>query len=130
VSQENVEIVRKLNEAVRRGDWDAVGDIYDPHICVRTDRNWPEQRMYGREDAVNFIRNSLDVMGGDLSQTEIVDLGDRALVHVHWKTHARYSAIDEELQFSEIITFRDGRVILAEFFLDHADALEALGLEE
>lgn len=130
MAQQNVEIVRRLNEAIRRGDWNTLADCYDPDICVRTDPSWPEQRMYGRQAAVNFIRGSIDALGDDLSQTEIVDLGDRLVVRVRWKTHARHSGIDEELAFSEILTFRDGRVILAEFFLDHADALRALGLEE
>jgi ketosteroid isomerase-like protein len=130
VSQENVAIVRELNEAVCRGDWDAVARIYDPHICVRTDPSWPEQRMYGREAAINFVRNSLDVLGSNLTQAEIVDLGDRALVHVQWQTRARYSAIEEELRFSEVLTLRDGRVVLAEFFLDRAEALKAVCLEE
>jgi ketosteroid isomerase-like protein len=29
-----------------------------------------------------------------------------------------------------IHTFRDGRIILEEFFIDHEDALKAVGLEE
>jgi ketosteroid isomerase-like protein len=130
MSQENVEIVRKLNEAIRHADWDAVADAYDPDICVRTDPSWPEQRMYGREAAVNFIRGSLEALGDDLSQEEIIDLGDRLIVRVRWKTHARHSGIDEELEFSEILTLRDDRVVFAEFFLDHAAALRALGLQE
>jgi|SRR5437588_8420452 len=130
MSQENVEIVRRMNDAIRRGDWVAVADCYDTHICMRTDPNWPEQRMYGRKAAVTFVRNAVEPLGADFSQEDIVDLGDRVLVRVHWKTHARHSGIEGELQFSEIATFRDGRVILAEFFLDHADALKAVGLEE
>jgi ketosteroid isomerase-like protein len=125
-----VDVIRRLNEAIRRGDWDAVGDCYDPHIFARTDPRWPERYAYGRESAVNFVRGALDSLGADVSQEEIVDLGDRLLVRVRWKTHARHSGIEEELEFSEILTFRDGRVILSEFFLEHANALKALGMSE
>ena len=49
MSQENVELVRKITDAFRRGDWDEVSAYIDPHISVRTDPSWPEQRFYGRE---------------------------------------------------------------------------------
>ena len=47
MSQENVQIARKVNEAVRRGDWDVVAAYDDPDVAIRTDPRWPEQRMYG-----------------------------------------------------------------------------------
>ena len=32
MSQENVEIVRKNNDAFRRGDWEALGATIDPDV--------------------------------------------------------------------------------------------------
>src|SRR6476620_6487927 len=49
MSQENVEIVRVLNDAFRRGEWDSVAAYLDPDVLVRADPRWPEQRVYGRE---------------------------------------------------------------------------------
>jgi ketosteroid isomerase-like protein len=34
------------------------------------------------------------------------------------------------VRFSEIATYRDGRIILSELFLDHDQALEVLGMAE
>jgi len=52
MSQENVELVREGNAAVRRGDWDAVATNLDPHVLIRTDPRWPERYIYGREAAI------------------------------------------------------------------------------
>jgi ketosteroid isomerase-like protein len=72
----------------------------------------------------------VEVLGSDLRIEEIVDLGDRLLVRLCWHTHGEHSGIEGEQRISEIATYRDGRVILIESFLDHADALSAVGLEE
>ncbi|MGH7588366.1 MAG: hypothetical protein ACRELU_07230 [Gemmatimonadota bacterium] len=38
--------------------------------------------------------------------------------------------LEGDLQFSQVLTFRKGKVVLIEFFWDHQEALEAAGLEE
>jgi hypothetical protein len=56
------------------------------------------------------------------------DLGDRSLARNHQPVHSR-SGIESEFAWSLILTCRNAKVILAEFFIDHAKALEALGLD-
>src|SRR5207248_784525 len=80
---------REANEAIRRADWDAVAAYYDPHIFIRTDPTWPEQRIYGRAAVLDFVRSGCELWGPDVRLEAIVDLGDRLLVRVHWNTRAR-----------------------------------------
>jgi ketosteroid isomerase-like protein len=40
------------------------------------------------------------------------------------------SGLAGEQRYSIISTIREGRIILEEFFLDHAEALKAVGLAE
>ena len=66
----------------------------------------------------------------DVRVQEIVDLGDRVLTRVHMTMHGSQSGVDGELSYSTLRTIRDGRIIVEEFFIDHAAALKAVGLEE
>jgi ketosteroid isomerase-like protein len=130
MSRENVEMVRTVNDAVRRGDWDAVAAYLDPDVLVRTDPRWPEQRLYGRDAAVAWYRSAQESMGPDVCIEEIIDLGDRALIRVCWSTRGQRSDAQGEIRYSELNTYREGRLILSEFFLEHEQALKAVGLAE
>ena len=130
MSQENVEILRRGNDAFRRGDWDVVASNLDPDVLFRTDARWPEQRVYGRENVMAFYQGTRESLGPDVRIGEIVDLGDRLLVRLCWLVRGQQSDAQGELRYSELNTYRDGRLILCEFFLDHADALKTVGLEE
>jgi ketosteroid isomerase-like protein len=125
-----VESVRQGNAAVRRGDWDAVAANLDPHILVRTDPRWPEQRIYGREAVIAWYREVLEPGGSDLCIEEITDLGDRVLVRLCWHILGLRSGVEGEQRMSVISTFREGRVILEEFYLEHEQALKAVGLAD
>ena len=130
MSQENVEIVQNVNAAFRRGDWNAAAGNMDPHILLRTDARWPEQRIYGREAAIAFYRGLSESGGPDIRIEEMMDLGDRVLVRMCWHMRGLHSGVEGEQRTSVICTFREGHVILEEFFLEHEQALEAVGLVE
>jgi ketosteroid isomerase-like protein len=130
MSQENVELVRRGTDAFRRRDWEAFEEIADPHISLRMDSRWPEQRAYGREAAINFYREASASGGSDLRIEDIVDLGDRVLFRLCWHMQGSQSGLTGEQRYSIISTIREGRIILEEFFLDHAEALKAVGLTE
>ena len=57
-------------------------------------------------------------------------MGDRVLVRLRWHMRGPHSGVEGDQCYSAICTLRDGRVILEEFFLDHGQALKAVGLEE
>ena len=124
--QANVELVREGNAAFRRGDWDALAANLDPHVLLRTDARWPEQRIYGREAAVAWYRGLRESGGPDTRIEEMMDLGDRVLAHACWHMRGLHSGVAGEQWTSIIGTFRHSRVILEEFFLEHEQALEAL----
>jgi ketosteroid isomerase-like protein len=69
-------------------------------------------------------------MGPDIRNEEMMDLGDRVLVCFRWHARGTQSGVEGEQSVSEICTFRDSRVVFIEYFLDHEQALKAVGLAE
>jgi ketosteroid isomerase-like protein len=130
MSQENLDAFEKANDAFRRGDWEAVAATVDAHILVRTDPRWPEQRFFGREAVIAFWQGLWESWGPDARVEEIVDLGDRLLVRWRFIVRGQHSGVEGEQRISAIQTYREGRVILVEYFLEHEHALEAVGLAE
>jgi hypothetical protein len=41
-----------------------------------------------------------------------------------------HSGVEGDMRFSQVTTFKEGKVVLNEFFWDHREALEAAGLRE
>jgi len=130
VAKTNVELALEGNAAFRRGDWDTVAANFDPHILLRMEPRWPEQRVYGREAALAFYRGLRESGGSDICIEEITDLGDRVLLRFCWHIRGVHSGVEGEFWTSALSTFREGRVILVEFFLEHGQALKAVGLAD
>jgi ketosteroid isomerase-like protein len=126
MSQTLVDIFRNGIDAFRRGDWDAVAATLDPNVLVRTDPRWPEQRFYGREAVVAFFRGLWESWGPDARIQEIVDLGDRLLIRWRYIVRGQHSGVEGEQHIFQINTYREGRVILFEYFLEREQALAAL----
>jgi hypothetical protein len=124
-----MEIIRRSAAAFCRGDWEAFEASRDPHVVVRLDPRWPEQFIQGREAVLEWSRSVWEMLGPDVRVEELRDLGDRGLLRWHWRTRGAHSGIREDLRWSELVTMRRGLVTFDEFFLDHDEALAALGLD-
>jgi ketosteroid isomerase-like protein len=141
MSQENVEAVRKLGDAVNAFMRDelsseAYAELHDPQIEV----HWHDQRTYpdapqhlrGLPEVIEFTeqyRNAWDDLAQEpLEFIEVPD--DRVLVFIRQSGRGRESGVPIVIHFFEVITIRDGKVGKIEFFRHRADALKAAGLRE
>ncbi len=77
-------------------------------------RQWEQQREAFDADTIELI--------------EVIDLGDRVVARCIWR--AVGSGPDLNIEVTSVSTARKGKTILVEFFWDHAEALETLGLSE
>ena len=59
---------------------------------------------------------------------DFIDIGDR--VAVRMVLHGEGSGPEANIEMTNVVTVRKGRIVFIEFFWDHAEALEALGLSE
>ena len=131
MSQENVEAVRASIEAWNAGDMGAFGESYDPHVVVRYANDWPEgsEPIMGREAVMRQWEQQREAFDADTVELiETIDLGDRVVLRFIWR--AVGSGPDLNLEGTSVSTVRKGKTILVEFFWDHAEALEAVGLSE
>jgi ketosteroid isomerase-like protein len=131
MSAENVEVVRSTFEAWNAGDMDAIRDLYDPAIVVRYAEGWPEglEPALGREAVMRWydqLRETWDANSLDL--ISLINAGDRVIARQILRGVGQ--GPDLNLEVTSVATLRKGKVILIEFFWDHADALETLGLSD
>src|SRR5689334_7193725 len=119
MSEENVEIVRASNQAWNAGDMDAFLSSADPDIVIRPDSRWPESRArLGRDAARSFFEDLTEMLGeAETTIEELVDAGDRVVIRFRGRVRGRQSGVQEEFVYSQVLTFRRGKVILMEFFL-------------
>jgi ketosteroid isomerase-like protein len=132
MSQENVEeVVRAANEAWNAGDLNALREVYDPNIVVRVVREWPEQGPFiGIEAVIRQWERQREAYDAQTLEeiSEIVVVGNRATSRIRWRGSGQGPGFD--LEFTALVTVRDGRIVMIDFFWDHAEALEAVGLSE
>ena len=130
MSQENVEIVRATGEAWAAGDVERLWETYDPDIVMRTVEEWPEAGPhFGREAVLRFLeelRGTWDA--GEMEEISLKDAGDRVVCRQRW--HGIGRGPDAYLEVTTVMTFRNSKIVMIEYFWDHARALEALGLSE
>jgi uncharacterized protein len=129
VSQENVEIIRRLFEVWNAADLDAFRDLYDPEVIVRTVEDWPEPGPYvGRDAAMRFHEQLRDTWDANtlVPISDFIDAGDRVAVRYIWSGAGH--GPDLNMEGTLVFTIRKGKIALQEFFWNHAEALEAAGL--
>jgi ketosteroid isomerase-like protein len=131
MSQENVEVAKAAIEAWNARDMDAFRDLCDPDIVVRPPERWPEPGPFvGREAVMREWHQTRETWDADIVEpiSDFIDAGDRVAVRQIWRGVGQGPKSNIEL--TNVMTVRKGLILHQEFFWDHAEALEALGLQE
>jgi ketosteroid isomerase-like protein len=131
MSQENVEAYRRAIAAIAHGDVDELAQGWDAGVVVRTDPSWPDGPFYGADAARRLNEDVIATLGpAQLEIEELTDAGDRVIARLHVRYRGAHSGVEGDRRLTQIATYRDRKLILLEYFLDHAEALEAVGLRE
>ncbi len=131
MSRENVEVMQAAFAAWNEGDMDAMGELYDEDIVVRAPESWPEPGPFvGREAAMREFEQLRETWDADALEPigDFVDVGDRVVLRYTWRGVGR--GPEANVEATCVFTIRQGKVLNIEYFWDHADALEAVGLRE
>lgn len=131
MSSENVEIVRAAFDAWNAGDMDALRGLYSSDIEVSAPDGWPEPGPFVGQEAVmrqfEQMRETWDVDAIDLI-TEVVAAADQTVVRARWR--GRGHGPDSNIEGTNVMTLRDGKICAIDFVSDHTEALKSVGLQE
>lgn len=133
MSGANTEAVRGFMAAFNAGDLDAALADLDPYAVVRFDPKWPENRpRFGVEEIRSYFEDLISTFGttGDSVIEKVVEAGDRVVAQGRFRFEIQGSGVQDEVLVTQVLTFRRGKIIEFEYFLDFGEALEAIGLSE
>jgi ketosteroid isomerase-like protein len=130
MSQENIKLAQATDDAWNTGDLEALRELYDPGIVVRPNEDWPERGPFLGVDAVmrwyEQLRSTWDAVTIEtIGRTAV---GDRVISRQI--THGAGRGPASKIEYTTVVTVRKGKIVSLEFFWDHAEALETLGLSE
>ena len=128
MSQENVEIVRRVFEALNRGDLDALVEALDPEVEIVTLMLGTLHGPEGARQAIEEGRRNLS--GWKLDPNELIDAGDSVIAIAHIRGAGQHSGIALGDLMALSFTIRNGLIIRQQSFRSKEEALEAAGLSE
>jgi ketosteroid isomerase-like protein len=129
ISEQNLEITRRFVEAFDRDGPDGLIDLLDPEVEYVEDPKFPQAGVYRGRDAV--LRQWREFWASfEDYHVEVEDrfaVGDRVVTICRESGRGAASGVPVNRPTGYVHTFRAGKVVRVEIFLDPADALEAVG---
>ena len=132
MSEENVEVVKQLTDAFHRRDIDAFAKLTTPDVeWVPVFAAQVEGAVYeGRRGIEAFLRESSETWDDFRPVPEQYrDLGNRVLGLGRLSAQGRNSGAAIDAPWAGIFDFRAAKIFRIRTYLDHSEALKAVGLE-
>ena|SRR5215207_1579008 len=133
MSQENIEIVRRIHQFWSERDFSVFAELFEPNVVLDMSRNVFNPDVYRGRDGMRRWGAGVDEIWEDFDAhpAEIIEVGDRVVTLTRISGRGRASGIDVEMQGFNVWTFCEGRVSqIAVGYEERDDALEAAGLSE
>jgi len=109
---------------------EGIGLWFTNEVVLRAAEGWPERVFRGKDAVRSFYEGFAEIVGRDSVIEDLIDAGDVVVTRMRAHMTGAQSGLEGEMRFTQVTTFRKGKVVLAEFFWDHQEALEAAGLSE
>jgi ketosteroid isomerase-like protein len=132
VSDENVEIVRRVYEATARRDTEAVLALYHAKVEWDTSQDPPMGTMFGSAtyrgyDGLRRFFHEWYEAWEDIANDpeELIDAGDDVIVVVTDRARGRASGAEVARTHASVWTIKDGKIVRVAWFPTRAEALKA-----
>jgi ketosteroid isomerase-like protein len=131
MSQENVELVRRMWEAFLENDLQSALSSYDPDV-EWDGTNLPDGKVGRGLDAImdHITRWSAMWESWNVEVERVIDAGGDHVVVLIRETGRSTSGLDMDERHAELYRIRDGRIVRRQGFSDPNEALKAVGLAE
>jgi ketosteroid isomerase-like protein len=138
VSKENLEVVRRLYDAVGRHDEATVLALYDPEVEFDSSRHPFASLIGGRrvfrghEGVRSFFRERSEALGNvEDAYEELIDAGDNVVLIGSVRGRGRASGIDVELgRVAGVFAIREARIVRVVWLPTREEALKTVGLAD
>ncbi len=134
MSQENVELVRAMTDAVNRIDIDAVIALLSPDVVWEETADLPglKEVYRGRDEVRAWADELLEVIESAHNALDrVTELsGDRVFTENFLTIHGKTSGVPAELRYWALYRIKNGKIARRQVFWNRAEALEAAGLSE
>ena len=126
MSQRNVEVVRKLFDAYRSGDYAAALECLAPEVVWHVGQELPARSP----EAVLAVWERWDSAWDDLETVpeDFIEAGDHVVVTVRYTGRGRGSGVPLDDRLFDVYTLRDGLCVAKAEYRERAEALQAAGL--
>ncbi len=132
MSQEHLEVVRRVYADWERGQWAASGDLFDPGLeVVFSASAFPDAGIYhGGRETLDAWGRWLDAWEEfSLELEDVIDAGDEIVALQRLRGRGKESGVTVDADVGVIFTCDHG-VIRRMVFCGRQEALEAAGLRE
>jgi ketosteroid isomerase-like protein len=134
MSQENVELVRRMLDTFADGGLDAMAEHFDPEINWRAAEDAVDDvgEMRGPVAVRRYVQDWIDTFDDfTVGAEELRGIGGgRVLAIQRLNGRAKLSGTETNLRYAVVYTLREGKVVRVREYLSVEDALEAVGLRE
>jgi ketosteroid isomerase-like protein len=131
MSQENVEIVRALYEALGRGDFEAAEAQLRPDVAWDTSARGADGTVvFGPSDVMDVIRDWLDVWEDVSFEVDVRSTGDQIAAHMRQHARGRRSAVRGEVDAFAVFVVTNGGIAAYREYRTRSECLAAVGLKE
>ncbi len=127
-----IEVTRSWFETWNRGDLDAFMDLYAVDAEMSPPSSWVEAGPLKGQSAIRrFFEGLREAWEGEDTAIllELLRAGNTVVSRMDRQVRGRASGIDTHLAITNATTVERGKIVQQGHYLDHAEALKALGLE-
>jgi ketosteroid isomerase-like protein len=132
MSQENVEVVRRNNDAYNRRDLDAYLDTVAESVRFKSRFSAMDDRTYlGHDDLRRYFIELDEVWSRyEMSLQRLVPVGAQVVGLFHLYAVGRESDLELEEYPAVVFTLQAGKIVQIDAYATQAEALEAVELRE